>query len=160
MSSSSLFFFGGGGRRKLDIIPFGNAEVLHVSICTRLRVLEVIENGGSLRSLPHETDTQRERGEGHISHRLWGSVWWFCKIINESYGFERQNKHLSFTSVNLQSLGNFLLAFFYPSDWEHQEELANILSKIDSYLLELHWISRIWSTWTNVLSSLKRLVVR
>ena len=56
--------------RKLNIIPFGHVEVLHVSIYTWLRVLEVIENGGSSRSLPHETDTQRERGEGHISHRL------------------------------------------------------------------------------------------
>ena len=56
--------------RKLNIIPFGHVEVLHVSIYTWLRVLEVIENGGSSRSLPHATDTQRERGEGHISHRL------------------------------------------------------------------------------------------
>ena len=56
--------------RKLDIIPFGNAEVLHVSISTRLRVLEVIKNGGSSRSLSHKTDTQRKWGEGHFSHRL------------------------------------------------------------------------------------------
>ena len=56
----------------------------------------------------------------------------FCKIINDTFEFERQNKHLSLTSVNLKSLGNFLLAFFYPSDWEHQEELANILSKVYS----------------------------